>query len=309
MITPARKPRLVTGAVKNGNEIMKLEEIFEVTVIGQSHSEPLKENDTVRVYHGTSDADTVLAAVTRGISGGSRVSRTYSYENNNNPRGLFVTPDIKTAKDFGSYVLEFQTRVSDLEAPVWPSGTFTVQGQMSGVFDTEDDREVERLRQRMNWSESEFEFVRNSDRPELAALFLVSGERQALFTGDLNANSIRAVWTSPDPTRIGQTYTRMSPRDFVRMAESQDGIPSRFGGRRGGLEKDSRAAQDSKGKLVNPRDDVSAEQLVDLMQQVYRTIPRDRIIKVMQDNPDTIRKRVWNDRQFNQVQQGLRFVR
>jgi hypothetical protein len=152
---------------------MKISTLFEsllneVYVIPKNDAgtQPLRDNDTIRVYHGTSDFETVFTAVTRGISGDRPVARRYSYESNNNPRGLFVSPDMKTVKDFGDYVLEFHTRVSDLESPVWPNGTFTVQGQMSGIFHDQAERELERLRVRGIYTNDDLDVIRNSDRPE-----------------------------------------------------------------------------------------------------------------------------------------------
>jgi hypothetical protein len=281
---------------------MKFDELLEVAIVGFDYSSPLKDSDTVRVYHGTSDLDTVILAFTKGLSGAGRANRRYSYEFNNNPRGLFVTPDIKTAKEFGSFVIEFHTRVRDLEAPVWPGGAFTVQGGLSRLFDSEDEREEERLRQRMNWSSSEFEFVKQSDRPELAGYFLTVGERQALFTGDLNPNSIRAVWTSPDPSRIGQTYQRMSPRDFMKMADNAQ-VPTRFG--RAGLDRDSEISRSSDKKVISPRDDISGEEFIDILARKYKGINRDQLIKTTRENPEVVRDRVWNDRQFRQIMSSL----
>lgn len=284
---------------------MRVEDLFEATVVGMNHNSPLKDGDTVRVYHGTSDINTLIVALTKGITGGKVADRKYSYESNNNPRGLFVTPDLRVAKEFGDYVMEFHTRVSDMEAPVWPGGTFTVQGGMSGIFDSDDDREAERLRQRMRWSEDELEFVRDSDRPELAAIFLASGERQALFTGDLNANSIRAIWASADPTRIGQTYTRLSPREFMKMANANE-IPS--WGSKTGLDHDSDVATDSRRKLVNPRDEVSGDDIIDALDKKFK-MDRSQIIKILKDHPEQVRKYVWSDRQFNQVMNDIRNMR
>lgn len=279
---------------------MRVEEVFEATVIGTDHKSPLSDSDTIRVYHGTSDPNFLLTAVTKGLSGGMRANRRYSYEANNNPKGLFVTPDLKTAKDFGSYIIEFHTRVRDLESPVWPNGTFTGQGQMSGVFGDDADREQERIRQRMNWSESEFEFVRNSSRPEVAAMLLVSGERQALFTGDLNRNSIRAVWVSSDPTRINQPYERLHPRELLKRVKDE-GLIDKFGSRVGGVDKESEIFRNINGKLVQPRDDVTFEDLVMAVKRKRPFVDEETIRNVLRDNEDYIRRYVWSDRQFNQV--------
>lgn len=150
---------------------MKFEQLMEATVIGTHHSEPLRDNDTVRVYHGTSTIEVVVSAIQNGSSGDTRADGRYSYESNNNPKGLFVTPDLRTAKEFGNLIIEFHTKVHDLESPVWPNGTFTVQGGMTGIFNDQQERELERMRQRNRFSNDEMEYIRNSDRPELAAIF------------------------------------------------------------------------------------------------------------------------------------------
>jgi hypothetical protein len=65
---------------------------------------------------------------------------------------------------------------------------------------------------------SEFEFVKNSDRPEVANELYLSGERQALFTGNLNKNSIRAIWVSKDFKTSGEfaPWQRMTLNDFIK---------------------------------------------------------------------------------------------
>jgi len=260
--------------------------------------EPLRDSDTVRVYHGTNSPTTVFSALTRGISGGSFVARNYSYEQNNNPRGIFVTPDLKTAKMFGDYILEFHSRVSDLESPVWPAGTFTVQGGMSGTFSDSAERELERMAKRQHWSASDISYVRNSDRPELAAMFLKSGERQALFTGDLNANSIRAVWVSRDPSRVNQQYDRVSPREFVAMYQDKT-LPARFS-------LDDEVPREVTRRVIDPRDDASGEDFIDaIIRNNKIRIPREKIITVLKNNPDYIRDRVWSERQFERIWQDV----
>lgn len=283
-------------------KIEHIDKLFEVTVIDNDPS-PLRDTDTVRVYHGTSDLDSILVAITKGMTGDTWANRRYSYEANNNPKGLFVTPDLKTAKEFGSYVIEFHSKVSDLEAPVWPNGTFTVQGGMAGTFDSEDEREAERIRQRIRWSEPDYEFVAKSDRPELAALLLGGGERQALYRGDLNANSIKAIWVSVDPTRINQKYNRLTPREFLKLSQENQ-IPTRFGTNRG-LDTSSDVAKSSRRKLFKPRDSVSAGDLIDAISKKFK-VDYDYVEGLLRDNPDMIRNYVWNDRQFRQVIDDLK---
>ena len=93
----------------------------EVKVLGNEtvdDQKPLMNNDTIRLYHGFNSPELLAEILTRGISGDRRIYRQYSYENNNNPKGLFSTPSIKTAKEFGDYIIEFHSRVGDLESPI-----------------------------------------------------------------------------------------------------------------------------------------------------------------------------------------------
>lgn len=190
--------------------------------------EPIRDDDIIRVFHGFSDPAGAMLAITRGLSGKDRVIRRYSYETNNNPRGLFVTPDPKAAKEFtGSLgpavIIEFMAHASDLEAPVWPTGGYVGQGGKSGVFTSRLDRESGRKRQRELHRQSRHASVAQSDRPEMAAWMLQGGESQALFVGNLNPNQIKAVWVA-DPDERGYQrhtsraeYRRLSPRKFLQQ--------------------------------------------------------------------------------------------
>jgi len=270
--------------------------LTEAVIIGRDFSEPLSDSDTIRVYHGARDALTVYQAVTRGISGSRRAFRTYSYENNN-PKGLFVTPDLRTAKEFGHTVIEFHTKVSDLEAPVWPGGKYTVQGEMSQMFNSDDEREQKRLQDRMNLSNSEFEYVRNSDRPELALWLISAGERQALFRGDLNPNSIRAIWVSPDTNIMTsvQDFQRISPREFINLYDNQE-----YG-----------YGDDISGEIkripIDPRDTPSGDEFMDA---IIRKNPRlgltkEKLAAIILNNDFFIEQYTWNDRQADRIMNDL----
>lgn len=179
--------------------------------------EPLKDSDTIRVYHGFNNIQDLFYTLEKGLSGKERAKRIYSYEYNNNPKGLFVTISLDVAKYFGNYIIEIHTPVSELEAPLWPGGSYTIQGQMSQYFRDESDREETLLKRREEAKNSKEESIRNSDRPELAEL-LFSGEQQALFKGDLNPNSLRAIWVNTTPERAGRfsNYKRMKTKDFLK---------------------------------------------------------------------------------------------
>lgn len=192
----------------------------------------LKDSDVVRVYHGFYDNKHAYEFCKYGASGKELASRVYSFESNNNPYGLFVTSDFRKAKEFSrptagvAVIIEFNTKVANLESPVWPSGGYTVQGQMSQYWKGDTlskqmaDREQGRLRDREDIkksSRSDLDFAKKSDRPELAKSLFYSSEYQALFVGDLNPNMIRAVWVyegTADP-KYG-TFNRMPRNDFLR---------------------------------------------------------------------------------------------
>lgn len=261
--------------------------------------EPLRDSDTIRVYHGTNDLDFVVGSLKFGATGGKKIPRIYSYENNNNPRGIFVTPDIKVAKEFGPYIIEFHARVGDLEAPVWPDGMFTVQGGMSGVFRDESEREAERMRKRTEWAADENANIRNSDRPELAATLYLFGERQALFVGDLNKNSIRAIWKTVDPTRVRQPYVRYSPSEFLKL---EDQI------------QNQEKASEYESKAVMPRDrltfDSFMDKFVDWAKKRKYKMSKEELtdIVVNRFGEDQIRQYVWSDRQVDEIVRDPKYL-
>ena len=212
--------------------------------------EPIKNNDTIRVFHGC-DLETAVRACMYGISGkeAPAYGRSYSYEAGMNPLGWFVTTDFYRAKSFGlSYdgrcVLEFSAKGSDLESPVWnDSDSYFVQGSNPMPFKNADERNAQKMKYRemaLNL-EDEYtydyyrdkegnllskridfprDFIRKSDKPEMAYNIFMNSENQALFMGDLNPNMIKRVWvklpgekkyiTDSDP------YIPMSRKDFIR---------------------------------------------------------------------------------------------
>mgnify|MGYP000055188431 CR=1 FL=1 len=293
------------------------EYLVEVKIIGRGiPKKPLSDSDTIRVYHGAYDLGTVVQALKYGLTGDIRADRRYSYEANNNPRGLFVTPDLDVAKEFGPYIIEFHTRVGDLEAPVWPGGSFTVQGQISPTFSDEEEREAERIAQKERISKDAAKHIMQSDSPDVAFWLMDAGESQALFRGDLNRNSIRAVWVSTAPDRMRRPYRRMKPREFLKEYE-KEGIPNKFGGR----SKPSEVEQPKtdwyklKKKLFAPRESASFEELYDRFSQWMIDRYGDRGRKIMKSqedfldlirkNPSMVRDWVWSDRQYDQIMRDL----
>lgn len=247
--------------------------LFEVRVINpdsyKSNPKPLKDSETIRVYHGFSSYSSEVAKVIAryGVTGKVRARRIYSYESGNNPKGLFVTIDHKVAMDrfAGSgIVMEFHVKVKDLEAPVWKSdnGSYFVQGQMTKSFKDADEREKARMMQRDKHSEHELDFISKSDRPELAYTIFLNPEHQALFVGDLNPNMIRAFWVNErlmyDRMTDG-SWDRMSRKEFIDqypIKKHTDVVSKR--------KSYPREYHRAKNKFFRPADDFSLEKLKDI---------------------------------------------
>jgi hypothetical protein len=182
---------------------------------------PLKDTETIRVYHGFYSYDTALEVLKKGLSGKERARRIYSFESGNNPYGLFVTIDFEAAAKFASsgIIIEFTTKVSDLEAPVWVGGrSYFVQGEYTQSFKDLDEREQQRLLNRQRAGESPYDAISKSDRPELAETLFDNPERQALYIGDLNPNMIKRVWYNEvrDLKRLTNgPWERYSVKDFL----------------------------------------------------------------------------------------------
>jgi hypothetical protein len=261
---------------------MKLLEIYkgllnELRVINphffsMENEEPLKDSDVIRVYHGFNDYEDAIMAVKFGFSGKERARRIYSYESNNNPNGLFVTLDFNRAKEFThprgktgiSVIMELSVRVSDLEAPVWPSGSYTVQGQMAQYWkDAEDRYEQGTLKARELAKDSKYGFISGSDRPELANT-LMMGENQALFMGDINPNMIKTIWfgEAGKPNYNPKNYERISIKDFLNKFDSHE--PEK--GYDGRETTKGELYGRKKNKLFKPNDDYS----MDIFSQILK---------------------------------------
>jgi hypothetical protein len=199
-----------------------------------------------------------------GTTGKIRAGRRYSYEANNNPYGLFVTKDLHVAKRFSEkYIIEFHTKVADLEAPVWPSGSFTVQGELSKQWNDADERESYRNKLRSELRDSEYDFISQSDRPELAQMLYLDSEKQALFTGNLNSNSIKAIWVSKNPNKATSSYDRYERKDFLHKFEAEMS--------KEGYKTDT----NKKGVyfLLKPRDEVTFQNIMKGLKKQYGNIP------------------------------------
>lgn len=185
--------------------------------------EPLKDAETIRVFHGFNKFDEAINVLVNGLSGKERAKRIYSYESGNNPYGLFVTVDLNIIKRgrfaHSGVIIEFSTKVSDLEAPVWVGGrSYFVQGEYTKSFKDLEEREQQRLINRQKAGESPYDMISKSDRPELAQTIFDNPERQALYIGDLNPNMIKAVWYNEKLHKerlLNGEWVRLSRKDFM----------------------------------------------------------------------------------------------
>lgn len=198
---------------------------MDYRIVDLDKQEPLKDSDTIRVYHGFYSKNDVDEVLKSGLSGKDMAKRVYSYEAGNNPKGLFVSTNFNTVKkNFTSsgIIIEFTCNVSDLEAPVWAGGRYFHQGEYAKSFRdwdwktvTSKEREEELLRRRELARKSEYAFIRDSDRPELAESLYNSSENQALFIGDLNPNMIKYVWYKDKNGRHDDSYQKYTRKDFI----------------------------------------------------------------------------------------------
>lgn len=237
--------------------------IIETRVIGgYKDYEPIRDTDKIRVYHGFSSHSTryALHALVHGLSGQIRAKRIYSYESGNNPKGLFVSTNFDVVKrNFAGsgIIIEFDTSVENLEAPVWKGqDSYFVQGQYTQSFKDDEERNQEILRKRELYREKDPEDhygkhrISKSDRPELADSIFNNSERQALFIGNLNPNEIKTVWFNEGyfyRNRTNEPWVRYSRKEFLRKY--------------GHELKNIEIPEEMNNKIFKPNDDFSMEKL------------------------------------------------
>jgi len=275
--------------------------------------EPFEEDDILRVYHAFRDMNDAIMTTKHGLSGQSATSRVYSYESNNNPKGLFVTTDFNTSKDFTSHgaIIEFQCKFSELEIPVWPGGGYTVQGQMAEYWEwdkLDEQRQEAILKQREKAKESEYPAVANSSRPELAEMLMSPREYQALFIGDLNANRIDWVWvrdSQQDYARIDDPWKEMSTETFLETYEYQK--QKAFSGE----ERMSDQHMDIERKIYMPEDNFDPTTFLQKLSEDHGYSAQELmdIIKgwSLGDAVDYLKAYIW-PKQENSLQQWLQTV-
>jgi len=249
--------------------------------------DPIQQGEQFKVYHGFYNFADAINIAMHGVSGKMRVGRTYSYESENNPKGMFVTLDRDTAgKEFAggpdkAVVMEFIADEKDLEPPTWPGGSYTVQGQMAPYF-YEDPRgaRVGRAAKKKEDEEaarkSQFPAISQSHRPGLAQT-LFGSELQALFMGDLNPEHITQFWVQAkqqgqDYRGYNDPWTAMTREQFLQQY-GQDFKP-----------KDNLADRYADSRMLEPADDWNWQKAAQNFSQRFR-----------QDNPITTEKEFYDD--------------
>ena len=286
-----------------------LKELTEARIIDPktwNEKTPIMDSDVIRVYHGFSgNAYKYPRVIARyGLSGKSRARRIYSYEAGNNPRGLFVSIDFEQVKRqfAGSgFIMEFHAKVSDLEAPVWNSegGGYFVQGQFTKSFKDDDERNARRKKNQDIYRNHDNPAISQSDRPDLAFWLLEGAENQALFTGDLDPNMIRAWWVNDelinnhqhggDWKRISrsQMVKQYPPIQYKKVGTDHSGKPYK--------PTYSDEYYDAEGRLFKPTDDFDVENVA----KKY-DIDRDEIIDIMKGMGDYELERMMWPKQIKQ---------
>ena len=233
--------------------------------------EPMEKGDKFRVYHGFYNFTDAVNVALHGLSGGMRIGRVYSYESENNPRGLFVTLNLdKAQKDFAGgqkgVVMEFVADERELEPPVWPSGSYTVQGQMAPYF-YEDPRGARIARQdakrraEEEAKKSQYDVYSQSHRPGLAWTLFSGREMQALFVGNLNPERIERFWIQvPEPEK---TY-RSILSDWKPMTREE--FLAEFGQ---DFKAQGVADEYAQYRLLQPEDEFDTDKVIKSFNQEY----------------------------------------
>lgn len=251
----------------------QLKRLLETRVVGSylKDFEPIKDSEKIRVYHGFNSSSTsdALYSLTHGLSGGVRARRIYSYESGNNPKGLFVSTEFNiVSRRFASsgIIIEFDTKVTNLESPVWVGqDSYFVPGQMTKSFKNDDERQQEILRKRKEYGENDPEGkygknrVSKSDRPELGNSIFNDPEHQALFIGDLDPNEIKTVWFHE-----GRFFRRNTDGPWIRYTRRE------FLKKYGKELKSEEVPENLRNKLFKPNEDLTLDK-IEYLSKKYRS--------------------------------------
>lgn len=205
-----------------------LDEVRYIDVKKPDKEQPLSDSQTLRVYHGFNNFDDVENVLKNGLSGKERARRIYSFESGNNPYGLFVSVNlnliIRQGFAHSGVIIEFSTKISDLEAPVWVGGrSYFVQGEYTKSFKDLDEREQQRLINRQRAGQSPYDYISKSNRPELAETIFDNPEHQALYVGHLNPNMIKYVWYNEvlhKERRTNGEWVRLTRKEFINKTKT-----------------------------------------------------------------------------------------
>jgi len=250
-------------------QIKKLHEVRYIQPYSDIENNiPILDNETIVVFHGFNNFDSGLLAAKFGITGKERAKRIYSYEAGNNPKGLFVSINFDLVQRYfahGGVIIEFATKVSNLEAPIWVGGRgYFTQGEYTKSFKNPEEREDQRLLNRERDKQNEYPAIANSDRPELAYTLYENPEKQALFIGDLNPNMIRAFWVNDilkNERRTNGQWVRMSRHEFLNKYYNDNNLMINKSTFKGTEKSYSDDYHDKNNKIFKPAEDFSIDKL------------------------------------------------
>lgn len=239
----------------------------------------LKSDTVLTVFHGT-DIDTAIEMCEQGIDARQQMHRKYPHfisrggKNEMVNRGLFVTPSLKTALDFGNTVLKFPVLAKNLYSP-FPSPDIIRK-----------DRQVAQ------------KWFPNSFRPEVSNSLLIKGsEPQALFRGLLSPRAIQMVYLANydesgqfTAGTVGEFQTKMSRENFIKwyyeVYQNKPGV----------RDKRSRPVV-----FVEPQEKLSFQELIQRIIDIYKkrfgysAIKKETIYTVLQSalsNADTYQQQI-----------------
>lgn len=268
---------------------MKFKQWFIETAREISHGtypediSPIQQGEQFRVYHGFYNPDDAVNIAKHGTSGKLRAKRVYSYESENNPKGLFVTLDKnKIASRFAGgqkvgVIMEFIANESDLKPPVWPGGGYTTQGQMAQYF--YQDARGSRLARNAKIQDDEEEArkspypsVSQSHRPGLAQT-LFGSEMQALFVGDLNPDSIVKFWIQEPEEGVDYRVTTsewkpISREEFIEKFDT---------------DKKAQYSDNAKYRTLSPEDDFNWQKSAEWYNNKYGAMDHKEQIRSEED--------------------------
>lgn len=239
-------------------------------------SEELPERLTV--FHGFSRIEKAIDAVKYGLSGKSKVARDFSYEADNNPTGLFVTPELKIAKTFGDVVIQFEVEIRELEAPVWPTGRYTGQNEKSEFFGRGREGRIAR-HARIKFEDDDN--AKNGRPSRLELSLFHSGESQALFIGHLNPSRISKILVARRGN--GVVWEEISVEDFLKEFDHGDQVGD----------------WSNSGKIFTPDEDFAIEVFYGRLSSKLKFLTAEKI-------NDSVRRMLSGDDPRRQFETGMK---